>query len=260
MLARGREAAGRQLAGHRADVLAVGLFVVGAIFALGLWTDLAGPVGIGLADGAGAASAGPGWRSRWRASPSACVLLWPRRAPAADPDADDRRRSTTAPAERPTVRIAIGALLLFVADVGILHLAVRPPVARAAPIDDLRDAGGALGAMIATPSIAATGVVGASVILGGVALVGLLLALGLSIGMIVRAATSRAPARSRRRRASAVQLVAGSARAPTSPTIRRRPPSAPAPSTTPPTRPRHRPEPEPEPEPARSRTPSCSRP
>jgi len=55
MLSRGREAAGRQLAGHRADVLAVGLFVVGAIVALGLWTDLAGPVGSGLADGAGAA-------------------------------------------------------------------------------------------------------------------------------------------------------------------------------------------------------------
>src|SRR6266498_2794661 len=54
MLSRGREAAGRQLAGHRADVLAVGLFVVGAIFALGLWTDLAGPVGSALADATGA--------------------------------------------------------------------------------------------------------------------------------------------------------------------------------------------------------------
>ena len=77
MLSRGREAAGRQLAGHRADVLAVCLFVAGAIVALGLWTDLAGPVGTGLADGAGAAVG----RARV-AIPLACfafgvVLLWP---------------------------------------------------------------------------------------------------------------------------------------------------------------------------------------
>jgi DNA segregation ATPase FtsK/SpoIIIE, S-DNA-T family len=188
MLARGREAAGRQLAGHRADVLAVGLFVVGAIFALGLWTDLAGPVGSGLADGAGAAIG----RARV-AVPVACfafgvVLLWPRRSPAADPEAETVEVEA-GPAERPTVRIAIGALLLFVADVGILHLAAGRP-SLSGPIDELRDAGGALGAMIATPLIAATGIVGASVILGGIALVGLLLALGISIGMIVSAATS----------------------------------------------------------------------
>src|SRR6478672_11820983 len=188
MLSRGREAAGRQLAGHRADVLAVGLFVVGAIVALGLWTDLAGPVGSGLADGAGAAIG----RARV-AVPVACfafgvLLLWPRRAPAADPDAETGEVEDE-PAERPTVRIAIGALLLFVADVGILHLAAGRP-SLSGPIDELRDAGGALGAMIATPLVAATGVVGASLILGGIALVGLLLALGISIGMIVSAATS----------------------------------------------------------------------
>src|SRR5436853_5141269 len=54
MVARSREAAGRQLAGHHADLVAVCLFVVGAIFALGLWTDLAGPVGSAVADGTGA--------------------------------------------------------------------------------------------------------------------------------------------------------------------------------------------------------------
>ena len=109
MLARGREAAGRQLAGHRADVLAVGLFVVGAIFALGLWTDLAGPVGSGLADGAGAAIG----RARV-AVPVACfafgvVLLWPRRSPAADPDAetvevDEPGRPSGPPSASPSAR------------------------------------------------------------------------------------------------------------------------------------------------------------
>jgi S-DNA-T family DNA segregation ATPase FtsK/SpoIIIE len=88
------------------------------------------------------------------------------------------------------VRIAIGALLLFLADVAILHLAYGRP-SLSGDLDELRRAGGALGAMIAAPLTTAIGVVGASIVLGGIAVVGLLLALGLSIGMVV-AATSRA--------------------------------------------------------------------
>ncbi len=187
MLARSREAAGRQLAGHRADVLAVALFVAGAIFALGLWTDLAGPVGTALADGTGAVLG----RARV-AVPVACfafgvLLLWPRRAADADADDPDADVDGETP-ERPTVRIAIGVLLLFFADVGILHLAYGRPSLDGA-VDDLRAAGGYLGALLAAPLVAATGIVGASVILGGIALVGLLLALGLSIGAVVSAAT-----------------------------------------------------------------------
>src|SRR5713101_3862708 len=115
--ARGRQAAGRQLSGHRADVLAVALFVVGAIFVLGLWTDLAGPVGSALADGTGAAFG----RARV-AVPVACfvfgvLLLWPggssRRSPAADDGYDGGSPAEDEPTERPTLRIAIGALLLF---------------------------------------------------------------------------------------------------------------------------------------------------
>src|ERR1700737_4580105 len=118
VLSRGRDAAGRQLSGHRSDVLAVFLFVAGAIVALGLWTELAGPVGSALADATGAVLG----RARV-AVPVACfafgvLLLWPRRAVANETDDDE-----AAPSERPTVRIAIGALLLFLADVGILHLA-----------------------------------------------------------------------------------------------------------------------------------------
>src|SRR5215208_1922815 len=123
MVARSRQAAGRQLAGHRADLFAVCLFVLGAIFALGLWTELAGPVGSALADGTGAVLG----RARV-AVPVACfafgvVLLWPRRSQVIDLDAEtisDSSGSDAAPAEPPTVRIAIGALLLFLADVGIL--------------------------------------------------------------------------------------------------------------------------------------------
>src|SRR3954471_21446747 len=208
MLARGRDAAGRQLAGHRSDVLAVVLFVAGAIFALGLWTDLAGPVGSALADGAGATVG----RARV-AVPVACfafgvLLLWPRRSPVVDPGADAGAETVEmddAPTERPTVRIAIGALLLLIADIGILHLAYGRPSLGGA-IDELRDAGGALGAMIAAPLVAATGVVGASLVLGGIALVGLLLALGLSIGMIVSAVTTGSRTVAAKAR-DAVQLI-----------------------------------------------------
>src|SRR5689334_14090523 len=186
MVARSREAAGRQLAGHRADLLAVGLFVIGAIFALGLWTDLAGPVGSALADGTGAVLG----RARV-AVPVACfafgvVLLWPRRSPVIDLDAAERNAGGVAdddaPAEPPTLRIAIGALLLFLADVGILHLAYGRP-ALDGDLDALRHAGGALGAMVAGPLVAAIGVAGASIVLGAVAVAGVLLVLGLSIGV-----------------------------------------------------------------------------
>ena len=183
-LSRGREAAGRQLAGHRSDALAVALFVVGAIVALGLWTDLAGPVGSAIADGTGAVLG----RARV-ALPVACisfavVLLWPRRASSIDLETGEILGPIDGePGERPTVRIAIGAALLVVADVAILHLAYgRPPID--GPVADLRGAGGFFGAAIAGPLASATGVAGASVILGGVAVLGLLLALGLSIGIV----------------------------------------------------------------------------
>ena len=179
-LTRGRAVAGRQLAGHRSDALAVALFVVGVIVALGLWTDLAGPVGSAIADGTGAVMG----RARV-ALPVACIafavlLLWPRRAASIDLETGEILEE---PAERPTVRIAIGAALLVVADVGILHLAYGRP-AIDGPVADLRGAGGFFGAVVAGPLASATGVAGASVILGGVAVLGLLLALGLSIGIV----------------------------------------------------------------------------
>ncbi len=180
MLAKGRAAASRQLSGHRADAAAVGLVVVGVLCALGLWTDLAGPVGDGLADGLGTLVG----RARV-AVPVACiafavVLLWPHRgANTVDPETGEITESTD-DAERPTIRIALGVLLLLLADVGILHLAYGEPALDGA-LDDLRDAGGVLGAIVAVPLTAAAGVVGAAVVLGAVALLGLLFVLGLSI-------------------------------------------------------------------------------
>ena len=74
-------------------------------------------------------SAGPGWRSRSRASPSPCCCSGRGGSPAADATTTTPSR-IDARAERPTVRIAIGALLLFVADVGDPAPRLRPPGAR----------------------------------------------------------------------------------------------------------------------------------
>jgi S-DNA-T family DNA segregation ATPase FtsK/SpoIIIE len=215
VVARSRAAAGRQLDGHWGDVGAVALIVAGVICTLGLTSDLAGPVGRALADGTGAAFG----RGRV-AVPVACfafavLLLWPHRTAAlgraadraaardADPDADAEAPTVAGAGEIPTVRIAIGAVLLFVADLGILHLAYGRPAVDG-PIDALRGAGGLLGAAIGAPLAAATGAVGAVVVLAGFALVGLVLALGLSIGAVV-GVTARATGRVAGRAATKVR-------------------------------------------------------
>ena len=192
-LAKGRAAASRQLAGHRSDAAAVGLVVVGVLCALGLWTDLAGPVGEALADGTGAVLG----RARV-AIPVACiafavVLLWPRRA------ASDPTTTSTPPPSPPSraraahVRIAIGALLLLIADVAILHLAYGQPSLDGS-LDALRDAGGVLGGVFAVPVTAADRRGRRRRDLRGVALLGVLLALGLSIRSVAAAAGSGAAA------------------------------------------------------------------
>jgi S-DNA-T family DNA segregation ATPase FtsK/SpoIIIE len=172
---------------------------LGILCALGLWTDLAGPVGDGLADGLGAALG----RARV-AVPVVCVafalvLLWPRRS-AAGEDGEDDARDVDVP-ERQTVRIAIGAALLLVADVGILHLAYGQP-ALDGSLDAMRHAGGVAGVAVAEPLTAAAGTVGAGVVLGALAVLGLLLVLGVSIRTVVGAAGSGARHATRRARSS----------------------------------------------------------
>ena len=143
---KGRAAASRQLDGHRADAAAVGLVVIGVLCALGLWTDLAGPVGSALADGTGALLG----RARV-AIPVACIafavlLLWPRRASAAATTLRIWRHE--AGRARPNGRwcgSGSAPRSCFVADVAILHLAYGQP-ALDGSLDALRNAGGVFGA------------------------------------------------------------------------------------------------------------------
>ena len=172
---RSREAAGRQLRGHGADALAVGLVVIGVLTVLGLASDLAGSVGSFLAGG----SATMLGRGRI-VFPAACfgfaVLLFAGYRPRGlDADEDDEPEDDETRAPAP-LRIGLGIVLVMLAVVGLLHLAGgSPPVD---PTDGLRNAGGLLGAAVASPLAAGAGVVGTAVILTGLGLLGLLLAPG----------------------------------------------------------------------------------
>src|SRR5256884_5838603 len=172
---RSREAAGRQLRGHGADALAVALVVIGVLTMLGLASDLPGSVGSFLADGS-ATMLGPGPI----VFPAACfgfaVLLFAGYRPRGlDADEDDELEDEETRAPAP-LRIGLGIVLVMLAVVGLLHLAGgSPPVD---PTDGLRNAGGLLGAAVASPLAAGAGVVGTAVILTGLGLLRLLLAPG----------------------------------------------------------------------------------
>ena len=175
---RSREAAGRQLRGHGADALAVALVVIGVLTVLGLASDLAGSVGSFLADG----SATVLGRGRI-VFPLACfgfaVLLFagyrPQGLGADDLDEEPTDEEDEARAPAP-LRIGLGIVLVMLAVVGFLHLAGGSPSVDSS--DGLRNAGGLLGAAVASPLAAVAGVVGTGVILIGVGLLGLLLAPG----------------------------------------------------------------------------------
>ncbi|HMF03337.1 MAG TPA: DNA translocase FtsK 4TM domain-containing protein [Acidimicrobiia bacterium] len=185
---RTREAAGHQLGGHGADALAVALVVVGVLTVLGLASDLAGSVGSFLADG----SATMLGRGRI-AFPLACFgfagLLvagyLPHHVGADDADdegADDEEGDARSPAP---LRVGLGIVLAMLAVVGLLHLAGGRPSVDAS--DQLRNAGGLLGAAMAAPLASVAGVVGTAVILTGIGLLGLLLAPGVPMRRVFAA-------------------------------------------------------------------------
>lgn len=177
---RRRAEAGRQLYGHGADALAVGLLVLGVLTTLGLASDAAGALGEGLADGLGALLG----TARY-AVPVLCVgfaVLFffqarpaaRRAAEAAEAGDDDEDAAAYDPAP---LRIGLGVALLGLGAVGALHLAGGSP-ALDGPVEKLRDAGGYLGGAIAAPLESLAGVAGACVVLVGLAVLGALLAPG----------------------------------------------------------------------------------
>ena len=167
----------RQLGAHRNDAIGVGLLVLAALTALGLASNLAGTLGRGLADGLGALLG----QARYGV-PIACVIfavlcLRARPHPTVEPEPDDPGDDEEAPTVREPapLRVGLGATLLALATVGVLHLTRGTP-ALDGPVAALRAAGGYLGAAIAAPLRALAGTVGAAVVLAGLGVLGALLA------------------------------------------------------------------------------------
>jgi S-DNA-T family DNA segregation ATPase FtsK/SpoIIIE len=155
-----RESLATHLGRQSDDVWGVLLLAFGVVAALGIYADLTGPVGrfvrdlTGLVFGWGRlalpiAVAGVGF---------ALLQGRPRQEPA---------------------RVVIGTSFLVVSTSGLLHLFHGTPK-WTDPADDLRDAGGLLGALVGEPLHGLLAVPGAALILGALGLVGLLVLLKMS--------------------------------------------------------------------------------
>ncbi len=149
-----RRAVGESFTGHGRDVVGVSVAVVGAVAALGLYGDLAGPVGRGLA---AALLASVGLLAY--AVPPALVVAGL---------AAVRQRGEDAPS---SMRPVVGGILLAVAGAGLVHL-VTDGGGPGAPLADLEDSGGYLGALVCTPLVSLVGTWATGIVLGAVAVIG----------------------------------------------------------------------------------------
>ncbi|MDP1794561.1 MAG: DNA translocase FtsK 4TM domain-containing protein [Acidimicrobiales bacterium] len=159
-VARARTSLATHLGRQSDDVWGLLLLAVAVVAALGIYADLTGPVGRFLRDLAGllfgwgrlalpVALAGVGF---------ALLQGRPRQEPA---------------------RVVIGTTFLVFSTVGLVHLFHGSP-SWTDPADDLRDAGGLLGAVMGEPLRSLLATPGAALILGALGLVGLLVLLKLS--------------------------------------------------------------------------------
>jgi S-DNA-T family DNA segregation ATPase FtsK/SpoIIIE len=190
-----RAAAAVQLGGHRADAVAIGLVALAAVGALGIYSDLAGPVGRAMATATGALIG----RARyglpivfvalavlaiWARPSGRATLAKPKRgqvasAPESGYDATDLRR------EPQPIRVGVGIALLLIAAVGLLHLQEGHP-GISSSLDVLKEAGGYGGAVVGGALRALLGPVGAVIVLACIALLGALLAPGVPLRVVLR--------------------------------------------------------------------------
>ncbi len=150
----------------------VALIALGLLAALGVYGNLAGPLGHGLADVFGAVFGS----LRIMAAPvlvvAGALLL---RGP----------RSPEASSGQLTARLALGTVLVFAAIDGLLFVTHGRP-AFDAPLDDIIAAGGYLGALIGTPLVAILAPWGAGLVMVAIAVVGLVIATGVSVRTAAR--------------------------------------------------------------------------
>ncbi len=150
---------GDAFSGHGRDVAGVAVAVLGAVAALGLYADLAGPVGRGFATALLAAFGVLAYALPVVLVGSGVLLL--------------RRRP-----EEPTslLRPVVGGALLVVAGSGLLHLATGGP-SLTAPVAELEASGGYLGALVTAPLNGLLGAWASALVLVALATIGLVVAL-----------------------------------------------------------------------------------
>ncbi|MGZ8734319.1 MAG: DNA translocase FtsK 4TM domain-containing protein, partial [Acidimicrobiia bacterium] len=171
---RARDAIGRQLGSHTADMVGIVLMAIGALTALALATNLVGPIGRALASGITFFLGGGAFLVPLGCFGAAILVLAPR-------PTDDGETPPPAP-----LRIGLGIGLLVIGITGLLHLAGDSP-SLDAPSDALRRAGGLLGAAVGGPVRSGLGDVGAGVVFLCVAVLGALLAPGIPLRQVLGA-------------------------------------------------------------------------
>jgi DNA segregation ATPase FtsK/SpoIIIE, S-DNA-T family len=151
----------RQLGGHATDAVALALFVLGAVSALGIYSNLSGPVGDGI-DAFASLTLGAG-----RFAVPIMLLL---AAGSVLVQRDD------APETRSDLRLGVGLVLVCASIVGLLHIAHGNPGSDS--LDPLLEAGGIIGALLGAPLHALLGGVGSAIVLVAVGVLGALLVFG----------------------------------------------------------------------------------
>jgi S-DNA-T family DNA segregation ATPase FtsK/SpoIIIE len=162
-----RQELARQLGGHSTDALAIGLFVLALVSALGIYSNLAGPVGGGL-DAAASIMLGAG-----RVVVPLALLV------AAGGVLVTRGEPGQS---RSDLRLGFGIVLVCAAIVGLLHIGHGSPGGDA--LEPLQHAGGLLGALFGAPLHALLGGVGAVIVLVAVLVLGALLVFGAGLKQV----------------------------------------------------------------------------
>ena len=158
--------------GHGHDVWGVALIALGLLTGLGVYADLAGPLGRGLADIAGALVGGLRVVVPLALVAAGVFLL---RGPRVD-----RAESKVSGS-----RIAVGTALVFVAVAGLLDLANGHPEF-GAQLDEFIAAGGYVGAIVGGPLERLLAVWGAVLVLVAIGVLGLVVGTGVSVRVAAR--------------------------------------------------------------------------
>jgi S-DNA-T family DNA segregation ATPase FtsK/SpoIIIE len=153
--------------GHGHDVWGVALIALGLLAGLGIYADLAGPLGAGLADAFGALVGGLRVLAPVGLVVGGALLL---RGP----------RESDDPSRHRSVRLVVGAALIVVSVAGLLHL-LRGRPESGAPLDQIIHAGGYLGIVVGGPLRNLLASWGAGLVLVALAVVGLVVATGISV-------------------------------------------------------------------------------